>query len=238
MADALMREVDSAVKADKWRALWQQFGKSVAWATAIILLLTIGYVWFDGMRDAYRQELTGSILQAQQAIAEENSNKAVRILESAVHRNPPIGTSESSLRTLAMLQLSALPAHEEETHDAHISNDVASLDDAFGEVVVHPNTDIALKQLWQLMQLSQSSEVISIEDTQSAELLQPAEKGPFSSLVTELQAAILMQLGKTEKARTLLISLSQDSSLTQTQRQRVDMMMSQIPANANIVASQ
>lgn len=233
MADSLIREIDGAVKADKWRDLWQQFGKTMVWITSAILLLTIGYVWFDGMRENYQQNITSSILTAQNALVEENPNKAIRVLEAAIQESAPIGASESSLRTLALLQLSALPNHNK-NHNAHIDTHSAALQTSHGKVIAHPNTDPALQQLWQLQALQHAAQ--NDPSSVPAELMHMPKGGPFSSLIRELQAIILSYSGDQKAAHDILSSLSLDESLPKTQRDRVVMLLSQIvPTDAETI---
>lgn len=222
MTDALIREVDSAVKADRWRALWQQFGKTVFWTTGTILVLTVGYVWFDTMRTDYQQNVTAGLVNAQQALAAEDASKAKRILEATTQESAPIGSSESSLRTLALLQLAALPAFEQEELDA-----------TFGDITAHPNTDIALQQLWHLLQLRNAAQGEGVNDT----LLTAPKDGPFSTLIREQQAVLLSHTGNTGKAHNLLSELANDASLTSTQRQRIDMLLGQFPSDATAEAA-
>lgn len=226
MADTLIKEVNSAMKADQWRALWQQFGKSVAWVTGAVLLLTVGYVWFDGVRQNFRQSVTGSLVSSHEALAAENTEKAVRMLEMSVQKGAPIGVSEASLRSLTLLQLAALPLHEDRDHQQHIATDITSLDEQFGDIVSHPNTDIALKQLWQLLQLHHAaqSDTPTLDDT----IMRAPDSGPFAALIREQQAVLLAHAGNPADAHATIISLLENPQLAATQRARLDMLLSQI----------
>ncbi len=217
MVDSLIQEVDEAVRADEWRALWQRFSKVITWVTGSVIIFTIGYVWYQDSKISYQETMTLSLLEAHMNAREGDFSKATSVIEAAPVDEPPIGISEASLRLLTLLEQYVL-----------VPESAGLLtDESRQTITAHPNVNAALKALWNMV-LATNGETVD-SDVFSAEQV-TLEQTPFAGLLLELQALGHMERGEFTQARDVLATLSADPLMSKTQRERAQALMHQIPA--------
>ncbi len=92
--DSLIREVNEAVRQERWQTLWKNTGRYVIAASGIIVVATIGYVIWQNSTEARHEDTTAKLHAAITLVEEGKSFQAREQLEAL---------SQSSDTSLAML---------------------------------------------------------------------------------------------------------------------------------------
>lgn len=97
--DGLIREVNEAVRQEKWQRLWQGISRYVITVSVLIILATISYVLWERSVNARYEETTANLYQAVKLVEDGKSYKAREAFE-ALSTN-----SDESLAMLAKMWL-------------------------------------------------------------------------------------------------------------------------------------
>lgn len=183
---SILHEIDDALRADKAMRFWQRYGKLVLSACAGIVTLTaVSVLWKNHLAEQQMKQ-TDVLLKAEALAADGNYAEALKTLDSL-----PV----SEVKPFVVLQKAQLHLKAGEPDKAKpLLTQLAA--DTTADVAIRDSAVLRLKA------------IDPAADTQGAE----KDGRPFAVMVREMQAADLLQQGKTKEAADVLGSVKDDAA--------------------------
>ena len=194
-SDEFIREVDEAVRQDRWLKLWKQYGTYViAAALAVVVGSTAGVGW-RAWQDSQRQAEAERYMAAIELLRQERPAEAAEVLDALAR------DSSSGYAVLARLQ--AAQALGE-------AGDRAGKLDMLGQLTADAEAATLYRDLGQLL-AAQEAFAAAGQDDLSRQLAKLAADGsPWRYSALELSALAQLRAGETEAARATLTLLAED----------------------------
>ncbi len=79
--EGIFREVDEAVRNEKFQQLWDAVGKYVIWLTGAVIILTIVYVLWNNHVESKQEDMTFALYEAVKLAEKGNNAQALKIIE-------------------------------------------------------------------------------------------------------------------------------------------------------------
>lgn len=208
MNDALLREVDSDLRAERMHRLWRQYRLPLAIAIAAIILFTAG----DSMWKSYQSKKAGETMvkldAAIVALQKGESKQSLQQFEALAKQ------TTGELNDLVRLWQARAQA-DANAADAAIKT--------FTDLADHPQgRDLIWRDLACLHLMSASADV--------PKPCTDAAASPLQGQRLEWQAAMLAQAGNKDEARRLLNAIANDNEAPRTQRERAARLLRALPA--------
>ena len=217
--EALIREVDDAVRQDELFSFWTRYGR------AVIALVVLGLAAFAGW--LYWQH-------HQQSKAEANSEQFATLLKSAQGASLDQGVYDAivangspAYKAEAMLVKAALAAGKGETKDAVATYDAVLADAG----ALQPMKDAAL-----IRKISLQFDTLQPQQAIDALKTLAVPGNPWFGSAGELTAIALLRLGKTQEAGTLMGNLSRDPAVPESIKLRAGQVASMLASGVPLPA--
>ncbi len=213
-------EVSDDLRAEKAARLARRYGMAALGAAALVVLAVAaqqGWAWWQGQQNdkaatAYLA-LSQQVQDAGTAITNPQRIKLAQAEQSFA------ATAPQGYRSLAALQAASLYAAAGEGPQA-----LAAWDAVARDVNADPLLRDAANLLWVQHALG------TLPDAAVAARLQPltVETNPYHGLAQETQAVMLMEQGKTDLAKAVLLQLASDSSAPSGVRNRANGLLAKL----------
>ena len=217
MNDALISEVNEAVRKDQWRALWQRLGNRVIGVSIGIIVLTIVYVIWQNQQESKQERATQAIVTGVDAYSQERFGEAAEAFADARE------TGTKALGSLAQLWENYSIARADNPEDAAANN----AEPFKGNVA---SDAVALNDLLALQHFAAAT-----EDAPASEALLKrlqADDFTFAHSAQEMLAAYYLQRDEGDKARDIINAASLDPTRSAAQNTRIALLRSQLPSEA------
>ena len=187
--DALIREIESDVRRDRWLNIWKDFGGTIIALSLSIIALTAGVAIWQSHRQQQHQEATVAIMDGQMQFKQGKWDEAMNNFKEASKGGDALG------RLADIWGAKTLFASKQNEKAAEVYSKIAERND----------TPAALKELALLQQFF-------LTDLQDAQLLEASSQAghPFSATAKELLALSHLERGEVLPAMQLLKSIEQD----------------------------
>ncbi|MEZ5654686.1 MAG: tetratricopeptide repeat protein [Sphingobium sp.] len=206
--EALLREVDDAVRQDRLLSIWERFGR---W---IIVLVIVGLAAFGGWLywEHHSKQSSGATAeQAQEVLrtAAQGGKPDAKALEQLSDASQP------GYRAIAMLTKAGAAAEAGDTKGA------AKL---YGEIAADAKLDQPYRDLATIRRVALSFE--EMKPQQVIDTLKPlaVEGNPWFGSAGEMTAIAYMKMGKKDVAGPIFAALAKDEQVPQTLRARARQM--------------
>jgi hypothetical protein len=192
-ADEFIREVDEAVRQERWLKLWKQYGTYLIAAVAAIVLGTAAGIGWREYQTSARLDEARRFIAATEMLEAGQHETAALAFESLA------ADARSGYRDLARLRVAAARA---------AAGDPAGRQSALGEVTAAADA-ADVRQLGRLLVLQRD---VDQGTGAAAEDLEPLTRDgvPWRHSAAEMQALAQIRAGQTDAARDTLRSLADD----------------------------
>lgn len=204
----VFREIDEELQQDRVKRLWQRYGTVSITVVAVILAGVAGWTWWQSNQLTQMQARTTELVSATVLIDDQPARAAEALAA--------LGQQDGSLATLARFFEAGLQIDRDDTETA-----VALFDLIAGDTEADP--------LWRDAAALQSValQVGSADPAALSAMLEPlrGDDRPFRHTADELAAAVALDAGDSERARSIYRSLAEDAAAPSALRQRVGQML-------------
>ena len=206
------REVDEAVRQDRYRELWDKYGLYALVAAALIVAGVAGFKAWTYWQERMSQEAGTEFSQALGALDGGDAAKANSALNDLAEKGP------AGYRVLARFQIAAAEAHAGNTDKAVALYDALAAD---------PTTDNILKGLATIQ-----AATLRLDTADYAEMERRLngliEQSPWRYSARELLGLSAYRLNKILDAEKQFSAIIADQGTPQNLRERADMMLALI----------
>lgn len=208
--DSLMREVDDAVRRERYEQLWHRYRKPVLWGTSLIIVAMAGtMLWSD-----YQTKRAGEAMQqldhAVTLLKQDDAAAAAKEFAALAD------TSQGEVRDVARLWQARALAKDNRA-DAALTT--------LTDLADHPaGRDLFWRDMACLRLMAAGADVPASCTQASA--------SPLKTQRIEWHAAELWKGGNIKQARVLLEGLAKDENAPQTQRDRANRLLGALAAGA------
>lgn len=207
--DALLREIDDAVRQDQYADFAKNYGKPLIGALVLGLAAFGGYLWWDHEKEAAKEASSEAIVKSLDNLQADN-------LKAGGEELAPVAKDGSPGAKAVALMLQAGIADKEGK-----AADAAKM---FAAVAADPATPPALRDLATLREIAANFDNMKPEEV-IARLKPLAVPGkPFFGSAGEMTAMALLEQGKKKEAGALFAQISKDKDVPETMRSRTRQM--------------
>ncbi|XSG81451.1 MAG: tetratricopeptide repeat protein [Methyloligella sp. ZOD6] len=209
----LFREVDQAVRHERYRLLWERYGYYIIGVAALIVLVVAGYRGWVYWQEKQAQEAGTEFVSAMQLAQAENSEEAEKAFQD-IAKNAPQG-----YETLARFQLAAADADAGKTKEAVAKYD-AIAEDGSVDPILRGNATI-------------QAATLRLPEADYAEMERRLkhlidENSPWRYSAHDLLGLSAYRLGDLETAQNHFNTLLADSGTPANLRERTTVMLAVI----------
>jgi hypothetical protein len=191
--DEFIREVDEAVRQDRWLDLWKAYGTYVVGgALAVVLGTAAGMGWRE-WQESSRLADAERFAEATRMLESDRPQEAAEAFASLV------GSSDGGYAVLARLRMAEANAR---------SGDEAARNEALAALADDGDAGELYRELSELLLLQGALGEIGTE--QALDRLEPLIAGPWRHSALEMKALVEMQAGAEVEARETLALLLSD----------------------------
>jgi len=215
--DALVREVDDAVRGDQYLHIWQNYGKYIIGVVVLALIAFAAVLYFSGSSEGSREADSEVLVTALDNLEAGNLEKADSILE-------PLAT-EADGGAQAQAQMLRAGIAEEQGR----AKEAAAL---FQQVAANEDIPESIRDLAELRAVVAAYD--TIEPDEAIRRLTPlAQEGePYYGSAAEVLAMAYLDSGDRKKAGDLFAKIAKDDSVPETIRGRARQMASVLGIDA------
>lgn len=222
--DEFLEEVEHDIRQEKYRKLWEQYGKHVTTSITAVLVVLAGYSLWSNHQD--RQQLKNSdyYVTAQHHMAEGKLSQALALLKEI---QPAGFMSTAQGNTYYLLAKFSQGAILQEPGD---QQNIAKAIEIYKGLSV----DKSVPSLWKSMAILQVVRLQFQQDpTKASELIKTlaplTEEGhPLQALAMEQTGVMLQQMGKTTEAADVFVKLVQMKDAPEGVNMRAQIMVQQL----------
>lgn len=214
--DSFIDEVTEEVRRDQLFALFRKYG----WIGILAIVAIVGgaswYEWSKARAEAAAQAFGDALVAA---MADNDSAGRANAL-AEVAAGDTVGGAAGRAAMVALLRVAEAEAagdHAGAVADARAVAGMAGLSPLYRD----------LAQL-KLVMLDGAAMDAAVRDQTLTALAQPG--APYRTLAMEQQALVLIEAGKTDEAITLLRSIAEDADAAQSQRGRMEQILTALGA--------
>lgn len=213
--DALLRELDDEIRAERYRKLWEKYWQVIVGTIVAIPLAAVLWQVYDA-RSRSIAESAGARFETARRLAAENKPAEAAKTFSEIVTDGPAGYA-----TLARLQTAATTVKGEKPADAVPIYEAIASDNA---------APPALRDFARLQAASLRLE--SADWTEIQNRLNPLtdEKNAFRSMARELLGLAALKAGKPDDARRAFLLVIGDAKTSQGQKERVQSHLAGVAA--------
>ena len=203
--DALLREVDDAVRQDSVATVAKRYGVPIGIGLVVLLAAFGGVLWYQHEQNAAREVESERLTQALDQLEANNSGAARTALESLEDESGP-GVAAAA----AMARAGVALERGDGAQAAQLFQDIADNGDA-----PQAMRDVAVVR-------AVAAQFDELPPAQVIERLQPYARpgNPFFGSAGEMTAIAHLKAGREDLAGPLLAQLAQDDSLPESLRSR------------------
>lgn len=203
--DALLREVDEALRQDQLSTIYQRYGKQIIAAVLGGLLLFGGWLWWNSSHESGLEATSEELVKALDQVNANRIDTASKAFASIEE------TGGQGAVAIAKMSRAALALKEGKPGDA------AKL---YGEIAADGNLPQPYRDIATIRQISLNYERMKPADV--VEQLKPLTQAgsPYFGSAAELLGAAYMDMGKPDLAGPLFAQIAKDEKLPATQRSR------------------
>jgi hypothetical protein len=194
-SDEFIREVDEAVRQDRWLKLWNQYGTYVIAAALAVVIGSAAGVGWRSWQESRRQDEAERYMAAIELLRAERPAEAAAALEALAR------DSSSGYAVLARLQ--AAQALGE-------AGDSAGKLNMLGQLTSDGDAAILYRDLGELLAAQETFAAAGQDDLSSQLAKLAADGSPWRYSALELSALAQLRAGETEAARATLTLLVED----------------------------
>ena len=222
-SDEFIREVDEAVRQDRWLKLWKHYGAYVIGAALAVVIGSAAGVGWRAWQESRRQDEAERYMAAIELLREERPAEAAEAL-AALARD-----SSSGYAVLARLQ--AAQALGEAGDRAGKLNMLGQLTEDAGAATLY-------RDLGELLAAQEAFAAAGQDDLSSQLAKLAAEGSPWRYSALELSALAQLRAGETEAARATLALLAEDPRTPPNLGRRAAELLSALggPSDADVGA--
>lgn len=207
--EALLREVDDAVRQDELADFGRKYGRPILGTVIAGLAVFGGYLWWDGTREAAMEADSEKLVSAMDQIDAGNPKSAEETLKGLT------GSDHAGTRAAAMILQGATLAQQ---------GDLAGAGKRFGEIAADSSAPQAYRDLAMVRQVEALYDTMKPEDVVTRLKPLAVSGNPFFGRAGELLAMAYLDQGKRREAGTLFSQISRDKDVPETLRSRARQM--------------
>lgn len=205
--DALLREVDEAVRADTFEGVFKQYGTPIIGGVVLLLTAFGGYLWWSNSQQADRE------------VVSEQLTRGVDQVEGNADASDALSSVEADggpAQQAAALMLRAAAAQRR--------GDTKTAIELLDRVAANGDAPKALRDAATVRSVAAGFD--TMDPARVVERLAPLAKpgGDWFGSAGEMTAFAYLEQGKPELAGPILVQIAKDDSLPETLRQRARQM--------------
>ena len=207
--DALMREVDDAVRGDQYRHIWENYGRYIIGAVVLGLAIFAGVLFFGQQSEGDREKNSEVLVQSLDQLEAGN-------LEQADESVAPLAEDgRGGAQAQAQMLRAGIALEDGRSEDA-----IA----LFEQVAANSDAPDAIRQLAELRAVVTAYDTLkpSVVVTRLTPLAQEGE--PFYGSAAEVVAMAHLDAGDQKKAAALFAEIAQNEDVVETIRGRARQM--------------
>jgi hypothetical protein len=194
-SDEFIREVDEAVRKDRWLTLWKQYGNYVIGAALVVVIGVAGGTGWRAWQDSQRQEVAARYRAASELLRQD------RAAEAAAAFGALAQDGSSGYAVLARLQAA---------HALGLAGDPAGKLGMLEQLAGDAGAAAIYRELGELLAAQQSFGEAAPDNLERQLAALTAEDDPWRYSALELSALAALRAGDTARARETLGSLVED----------------------------
>jgi hypothetical protein len=194
-SEGFIREVDEAVRQDRWLKLWKQYGTYVVAAVLAVVVGSTAGVGWRAWQDSQRQAEAERYMAALELLRQERPAEAAEALSALA------GDTSSGYAVLARLQAAQALGQAGDT-----AGKLNMLDELTGD----SEAAALYRDLGELLAAQEAFGAAGTDDLSSQLAKLTAEGNPWRYSALELSALAQLRAGETEAARATLALLVED----------------------------
>jgi hypothetical protein len=194
-SDEFIREVDEAVRQDRWLTLWKHYGNYVIGAAAVVVIVMGGSVGWQAWQDSQRQEIAARYRAASALLQQDRAAEAAAAFGALAQDN------DGGYGVLARLQAA---------HALGLAGDQAGKLGMLEELADDDAAAAIYRELGELLAAQQSFGEAAPDNLETQLAALTAEDDPWRYSALELSALAALRAGDTARARETLASLVDD----------------------------
>jgi hypothetical protein len=238
--DEFLSEIESEIRIDKYKALWDRFGKILTIALTALLVVAALFLLWQRYDFSQREEISAQFIKAQELIDQNKAQEAITIMKFIEGRKQKNYAALAKLSRAALLAETDFKAHAKEIALIYKELFESSIPGYMKElcVVLYANTI--------LQTILAEPQADSDSKTEAGAVLTPAAReaklrdliimldanvksdGGFRLMAYELKGVILFKLGEMKQARAEFDKISKDEKAPAGMRSRVSIMIQAI----------
>jgi len=194
-SDEFIREVDEAVRQERWVKLWQQYSNLIIGAAVVVVLVAAGVVGWRAYQESWLQDQANRYNAASELLNDERPAEAAAAFRALAQ------DASGGYAVLARLQAAqALGEAGDSAGKLSVLQELAS-DDAAAEIY---------RELGELLAAQQAFGEATPDNLESQLAPLAAENDPWRYSALELSALAALRAGDTMRARETLGELVED----------------------------
>lgn len=207
--EALLREVDEAVRQDEFAQFGQKYGRPLLGVVIGGLALFGGYLWWDGRQEAALAASSEKLVSAMDQIDAGNLKSGSDALKELV------AGDNAGTRAAALLLQGGMLMQQ---------GDKAGAAKAFGQLATDTDAPQAYRDLALLRQVEAQYDTMKPEEVVSRLKALAVPGNAFFGRAGELVAFAYLEQGKNKEAGALFSKISKDEDMPETLRSRTRQM--------------
>ena len=216
-SDALVREVDDAVRTDQYKHIWDNYGRYIIGAVVVALLGFGAFLFFSGQSDADREKNTEVLVQSLDQLEAGNLDKADETISDLAENGRGGAKAQAQMLRAGIAQ--------EQGRNA----EAAAL---FEQVAANDDIPQSLRDLAELRAV-----IAGYDDLEPSEVIErlttlAAEGEPYFGSAGEILAMAHLDNGDRKRAGELFAKLSKADDVPETVKGRARQMASVLGIDA------
>ena len=215
--DALMREVDDAVRTDQYRHIWGNYGAYIIGAVVLVLVIFAAILFFTGQSESDREKESEALVTALDQLEAGNVKQADEALA------PLAEDGEGGAKAQAQMLRAGIAQEEGRTKDA-----IA----LFEEVAANGDAPESIRDLAELRAVLAGYDTLKPAEVIRRVTPLAQEGEPFYGTAAEVLAMAHLEAGDEKKAGALFAKLAENEDVPETIRGRARQMASVLGVDA------